>query len=69
MLYKEDDPEFDDEGLTDDEQLTRFRKTREQIIGRVKGIELPSFQGTQSSEEDLVVRERVPSTTESSSVR
>ena len=38
MLYQEDDPELDDEWLTVDEQLTRFRKAREQIVGRVKGI-------------------------------
>ena len=64
MLYQEDDPEFDDEWLTADEQLTRFSKAREQIVGRVKGTELPSVQGYLSSEEDLVVRERVPSRTE-----
>ena len=39
MLYQEDDPELDDEWLTSDEQLTRFSKDREQIVGRVKGTE------------------------------
>ena len=63
------DPELDDEWLTVDEQLTRFSKAREQIVGRVKGKEPPSVQGPQSSDEDLVVRERVPSTTEMTSVR
>ena len=29
MLYQEDDPEFDDEWLTADEQLARFSKARE----------------------------------------
>ena len=57
MLYQEDDPELYDEWLTADEQLTRFRKAREQIVGRVKGKESPSIQGPQYSEEDLVVRE------------
>ena len=52
-----------------DEQLTRFRKAREKIIGRVKGTESPSVQGPQYYEEDLVVRERVPSSTERPSVR
>ena len=64
MLDQEDDPELDNEWLTADEQLTCFSKAREQILGRVKGKESPSFQGTQSSEEYLVVRERVPSRTE-----
>ena len=36
MLDQEDDPEFYDEWLTTYEQLTRFSKAREQIVGRVK---------------------------------
>ena len=60
---------MDDEWLTADEQLTRFSKAREHIVGRVKGTELPSVQGPQSSVEDLVVRERVPSRTDIPSVR
>ena len=56
MLYQEDDLELDDEWLTADEQLTRFSKAIEQIVGRFKGTESPSVQGPQSSEEDLVVR-------------
>ena len=31
MLYQEDDPELDDEWLTDNEKLTRFRKAREKL--------------------------------------
>ena len=50
MLDQEDDPDLDDEWLTADEQLTIFSKAREQILGRVKGKESPSVQGTQSSE-------------------
>ena len=50
--------------MTADEQLTRFSKDRDQVVGRVKGSELPSVQGPQSSEEDLVVMERVPSRTD-----
>ena len=69
ILYQEDDPELDDEWLTADEQLTRFSKTREQIVGWFKGTESPSVQGPQYSEEDLVVRERVPRRTERPSVR
>ena len=64
MLDQEDDPELDDEWLTANEQLTRFSKAREQIVGRVKGTELPYIQGPQYYEEDLVVRERVTSRTE-----
>ena len=64
MLDQEDDPELDDEWLTADKQLTCFRKSREQILGRVKGPESTSVQGTQYSEEDLFVRERVPIRTE-----
>ena len=37
VLDQEDDPEFDDEWLNEDEQLTRFSKAREQSLGRVKG--------------------------------
>ena len=69
MLDQEYDPELDDEWLTADEKLTRFNRTREKILGRVKGIESSSVQGTQSSEEDLVVRERVPSRYAMPSVR
>ena len=57
MLDQEDDPDLDDEWLTADEQLIRFSKAREQILGRVKGTESPFFQGPQSYEEDLVLRE------------
>ena len=69
MLDQEYDTELDDEWLTADDQLTRFRKSREKIVGRVKGTESPSVQGPQYSEEDLVVRERVPIRTEIPSVR
>ena len=69
MLNQEDDPELDDEWFTANEQLTHFSKAREQIVGRVKVTESPSVQGTQSSDEDLVVRERVPSRTELPSFR
>ena len=55
--------------MTDDEQLTRFSKAREQIVGRVKGTESKYVQGPQSSEEYLVVMERVPSRTDIPSVR
>ena len=55
--------------MTADEKLTRFRKAREKIVGRFKGTESPSVQGHQSYEEDLVVRERVPSRTDIPSVR
>ena len=37
-----------------------FRKSRERIVGRVKGSESPSVQGIQYSEEDLVMRWRDP---------
>ena len=37
MLDQEDDPELDDERLTANEQLTRFRKAREKIVGSFKG--------------------------------
>ena len=69
MLDQGDDPYLDDEWLTADEQLARFRKAREQILGRVKGTESPSVQGPQSYEEDLVLRERDPSRTDGPSVR
>ena len=69
MLYQEDDPDLDDEWLTADERLTCFSKAREQIVGRFKGSYLTSIQGPQYYEEDLVVRESVPSRTERPSVR
>ena len=69
MLDQEDDSELDDEWLTVDEQLTRFSKAREKIVGRDKVTESPSVKGPQYSEEDLVVRERFPCRTEIPSVR
>ena len=69
MLDQEYEPELDDQWLTVDDQLTRFSKARQKIVERVKVSELTSVKGTQSSEEDLVVRERVPSRTEIPSVR
>ena len=69
MLNQEDYTELDDEWLTADEQLIRFSKAREQIVGRVKGSELPYVQGPQYYEEDLVVMDRVPIRTERPSVR
>ena len=36
MLDEEDDPDLDDEWLTDVERLKRFRKSRERIIGGLK---------------------------------
>ena len=68
MLDQEDYLELYDEWLTADERLTRFSKSREQILGRVKGTESPYVQGLQSSEGDLVVRERVTGKTERPSV-
>ena len=55
--------------MTDDDQLTCFRKVREQIVGRFKVTELPYVQGPQSYEEDLVLMYRVSSRTEKTSVR
>ena len=55
--------------MTANDQLTSFSIAREKIVGRVKGSESPSFQVTQSYEEDLIVREKVPSRTERPSVR
>ena len=69
MLDQEDYLELYDEWLTADERLTRFSKSREQILGRVKGAESPYVQGLQSSEGDLVLRERVTGNTERPSVR
>ena len=37
-----------------------FRKARERVVGRVKGSESPYVQGTQSSEEDLVIWKITP---------
>ena len=49
--------------LTTNERLTHFIKAICQILGRLKGSEYPYIKGSQSSEEGLVVRERVPSRT------
>ena len=56
MLDQEYDPELDHKWLTDNKQLTRFSKSREQTVGRVKVTESPSVQGPQFYEEDLYVR-------------
>ena len=37
MLDQEDDPQLDDEWLIANEWLTHFNKSRETILGRVKG--------------------------------
>ena len=55
--------------MTANEEIIRFSKSREHIIGRVKRSELSSIQGTQYSEEELVVRERFPISTDSLPVR
>ena len=60
---------MDDEWLTNNEKLTNFRKAREKNVGKVKGSDFPSVQGPQSYEEDLVVRDRVPSRNDRPSVR
>ena len=60
---------MDNEWLTADDQFTIFSKDREKIVGRIKGSELPSVKGPQSSEEDIVVRGGVPSMTGRPSVR
>ena len=57
------------EWLNADERLTRLGKARDKIVGRVKGLESPSVQVSQSSEKYLVVRERFPSRTKRPSVR
>ena len=69
MLYQEDDSELYDEWLTSDERLTRFTKSRDQIVGRFKVSHPPYVQGPQSSEEDLFLRESIPSRNERLSVR
>ena len=69
ILDQEYDPELDDEWLTADKQLTRCSKAREKIVRRVKGSELPYVQRPQYSEEDLLVTKRVPSMTDTPSVR
>ena len=69
MLDQEYDLELGDEWLTANERLTRLSKAIEKNLGRVKVLYLPSIQGTQSSEEDLVIRERFTSRTERPSVR
>ena len=53
--------ELDDRWLIADERLTLFfSKAREMIVGRVRGEESPYVQGTQYSEEDLVVWKKTP---------
>ena len=64
MLDQEYYPEFYGEWLFSNERLTRFRKSREKIVGIIKGSELPSVQGTQYYENDLVVRYMVTSRNE-----
>ena len=44
VMLEQEDPDLDDEWLTSNEQLTRFSKAREQIVGKVKGSESPSVQ-------------------------
>ena len=48
MLDKKN-PDLYDGWLTANERLTRFRKSINQIVGKVKEVESPSIQGPQSS--------------------
>ena len=64
VLNQENDLELDDKWLTANEWLTSFRRDRELVVVRFKVSEFPSVKGPQYYEEDLVVRERVPSRTE-----
>ena len=64
MLDQEYYPEFYCEWLFSNERLTHFRKSREKIVGRIKGSELPYVQGTQYYEDDLVIRYMVTSRNE-----
>ena len=50
MLDQEDDPDLDGEWLADNERLTCFSKAIELVVGRVKELDSPSVQGSQSSE-------------------
>ena len=50
MLDQEDDPELVNEWFTVNDRLTGFRKSRETIVRRIKGVESPSVQLPQSSE-------------------
>ena len=45
MLDQEIDTKLDREWLAADGRLTRFSRSREQIVGRVRGSELTSDQG------------------------
>ena len=49
---------MDDGWFISDDQLARFSKARERIVGRVEISELSYIQGPQSSEEELVVWKR-----------
>ena len=68
MLDQQDDTDLDAEWLIANERLTSFRKDRNKNVGRVKVSESSSVQWLQYYEEDLVVRERVASSTETPSV-
>ena len=45
--------------MTDSDQLTRFRKSREWFVGRFKRAELPCVQGPRSFEKYLAIRDIV----------
>ena len=55
--------------MTANDQLTRFSKARKKILGVVKGEESSCVQIPQSSDEDLVVKERFPRSTQRLPVR
>ena len=59
---------MDGEWFAYDDQLTCFRKSRESILVQIKRSGTPSIQGPQYYEEDLVFRERVTSSTDTTSV-
>ena len=59
MFYQENS-DLDDGWLNPHDLLRSFSKYREWVVGRIKGADLPSVQGPQYFEENLVVSERSP---------
>ena len=66
MLDQENNIYFDEIVLTTDGRLACFIKYRYHIVWKLKGVNF--FQKPQSSEEELVVRERATISTERTSV-
>ena len=69
MVEQENDQYLDDKWLIANYRLIGFSKNKEQIVGRIKRLDLPYVQGPQYWEGNLVVMEKDLISTEKPPIR